>query len=121
MSPGARPARVAEECREILAEEIQRLKDPRIGFVTVTGVRITPDLRHARVFYTSLGDDRARAGTRAALRSASPHLRRELGRQVRLKVVPELEFAEDETTEAAERIDRIIDELHTEGSLADDG
>jgi ribosome-binding factor A len=55
MTGGARPSRVSKEFREILAEEIPRLKDPRIGFVTVVGVRVTPDLRRARVFYTTMG------------------------------------------------------------------
>jgi len=88
--------RVAEELREVLAEEIQRLKDPRVGFVTVTGVRVTPDLRKARVFYTVLGEDRDKSATRAALRSARSHLRATLGREVRIKFVPDLEFREDE-------------------------
>lgn len=114
MPQGARTERVAEEFREILAEEVQRLKDPRVGFVTVTGVEVTPDLRHARVFYTAMGDDRARAGSRAALRSATKHLRYELGRQVRLKVTPELEFREDRSSEQRERIDEIIERLHRE-------
>src|SRR5262245_10525241 len=92
MPQGPRTERVGEEFREILAEEIQKLKDPRIGFVTVTGVRVSADLRVAWVAYTALGDDRARTASRAALRSATPHLRHELGRQVRLKVTPELRF-----------------------------
>jgi ribosome-binding factor A len=112
MPQGARTERVGEEFREILAEAIQKLKDPRVGFVTVTGVRVSPDLKHAWVYYTSLGDEKARAGTRAALRSATPHLRRELGRQVRLKATPEVHFEEDQTFETAERIEHIIEELH---------
>ena len=107
---------MGEEFREILAEEIQRLKDPRIGFVTVTGVDVTPDLKRARVFYTAYGDDPARKASEAALRSATPHLRRALGRQVRLKVVPELVFVVDASLEAGERIDELLgsiaDELH---------
>jgi len=114
-----RPERVAEEMREVLAEEIARLKDPRVGFVTVTGVRMTPDLRRAWIFFTSYGDDTAKAGTRAALRSARPYLRAAVGRQVRLKFLPEIEFEEDATIEAGERIDRLIAEAHREGS--DDG
>lgn len=106
-----RAERVGEEFREVLAEEIQRLKDPRVGFVTVTGVKVTPDLRHAWVYYTSYGDDRARAGTRAALRSARPYLRSAIGRQVRLKFLPEIEFEEDPTIERAGRIDRLLEEL----------
>ncbi|HEX6332294.1 MAG TPA: 30S ribosome-binding factor RbfA [Actinomycetota bacterium] len=113
MTDGSRPSRVAEEFREILAEEIPRLKDPRIGFVTVTGVKVTGDLRHARVFYTALGDERARRATAAALRSARGHLRRVIGDQVRMKVLPDLAFEEDETAEAADRIESVLRELHT--------
>ncbi len=105
---------MSEEFREILAEEIPRLKDPRVGFVTVTGVNVTPDLRRARVFYTAMGDDRARAATRAGLRSARAHLRAVLGRQVRLKFLPELEFEEDQSIETAARIDELIERIHRE-------
>ena len=112
MPQGGRTERVGEEFREILAEEIQRLKDPRIGFVTVTGVKVSRDLRRAWVFYTSYGDDKARSGTRAALASATAHLRNAVGRQVRLKFLPELEFEEDASIEQAERIDRVIEEIH---------
>jgi ribosome-binding factor A len=108
----ARTDRIGEEFREVLAEAILKLKDPRVGFVTVTGVKVTPDLRHAWVFYTSMGDDRARAGTRAGLRSARPHLRRVVGRQVRLKYLPELEFEEDVSMERGERIEALLRELH---------
>jgi len=114
MTEGTRPSRVSEEFREILAEEIPRLKDPRIGFVTVTAVKVTPDLRFARVFYTAMGDEKARAATGAGLRSARAHLRRVIGGEVRLKMLPDLEFEEDDTIEAAERIDRVLRELHRE-------
>jgi ribosome-binding factor A len=109
---GGRTERVGEEFREILAEEIQRLKDPRIGFVTVTGVKVSRDLRHAWIFYTSYGDEKAKAGTRAALTSATSHLRGAVGRQVRLKFLPELEFQEDATLEEGRRIDELIAQLH---------
>jgi ribosome-binding factor A len=112
MPQGGRTERVGEEFREVLAEEIQKLKDPRIGFVTVTGVRVAPDLRHAWVYYTVYGDERSRAGSRAALRSATPHLRSALGKQVRLKFLPELEFEEDLTFEQARRIDELLEQLH---------
>jgi ribosome-binding factor A len=111
----ARTDRVGEEFREILAEEILKLKDPRVGFVTVTGVKVTADLRRAWVFYTSMGDDKARAGTRAGLRSARAHLRATIGRQVRLKYLPELEFEEDVSMQNAARIDELIRTLHREG------
>jgi ribosome-binding factor A len=114
MPQGSRAERVGEEFREVLAEEIQKLKDPRVGFVTVTGVRVSADLHHAWVYFTAYGEEKERAGTRAALRSATKHLRHELGSQVRLKVTPEIEFVEDDTVERGERIDRIIEQLHHE-------
>lgn len=117
MTGGTRPDRVSEEFREVLAEEIPRLKDPRVGFVTVTGVRVTPDLRRATVYYTALGDERERKSTRAGLRSARGHLRRVLGHQVRLKFLPDLEFEEDHTTERAGRVDELVRRIHQD----DDG
>ena len=97
--------RVGEEFRETLAKELPKLKDPRVGFVTVVGVKVSPD---AWVAYTSMGDDKAKAGTRAALRSARAHLRAVIGRQVRLKYLPELDFEEDTTYEQGQRIDELI-------------
>lgn len=120
MTQGARTDRVAEEFREILAEEVPRLKDPRIGFVTVTGVEVTPDLRRARVFYTVFGDERQARATAAGLRSATAHLRQAIGRQVRLKVTPELEFQVDDTIVRSQRIDEIIERIH-EGQDEPDG
>jgi ribosome-binding factor A len=115
MPQGPRTDRVGEEFREILAESIQTLKDPRVGFVTVTGVKVSPDLHVAWVYYTVLGDEKERASTRAALRSATPHLRRELGRQVRLKVTPELRFEPDQLAGAAGRIDQLLEQANEEG------
>jgi ribosome-binding factor A len=83
-----------------------------VGFVTVTGVKVTPDLRRAVVFYTAMGDERARRATAAGLRSARAHLRQVVGHQVRLKVLPDLEFEEDATIETADRIEQLIRELH---------
>jgi ribosome-binding factor A len=103
---------VSEELREILAEEIPKLKDPRVGFVTVTGVTVTPDLHLARVFYTSMGDDRARRATAAALSSARGHLRQVIGRQVRMKTLPDLRFEPDDVPDAADRVEELIRELH---------
>jgi len=105
---------VAEEFREILAEEIQRLKDPRIGFVTVTGVHVTADLRRAWVAYTVLGDEKQERATAAGLRSATPHLRQALGRQVRLRHLPELEFQLDQTLAQRQQIEEILERLHRE-------
>jgi len=112
MTEGVRPERVREEFREVLAEEIPKLKDPRVGFVTVTRVNVTADLRHARVFYTVLGTDAERRGTRAGLRSARGHLRAVLGREIRLKFLPELEFEEDRTEETGQSVDELIRKLN---------
>jgi len=110
--PGPRPERVAEEIREVLAERIPRLKDPRVGFVTITGVKVSSDLRHAWISFTTLGEERERAGTRAGLRSAGAHLRQEVGREVRLKFLPELHFEEDTVAEEAQHIEDVIRRMH---------
>ena len=111
MPTGARPERVAEEFREILAEEIPRLKDPRVGFVTITHVEVSGDLRRATVFYTVLGEHRDHARTRAGLMSARAHLRSVLGHQVRLKFTPELDFQEDVGLSAVERVNQLLREV----------
>src|SRR3990172_1603585 len=100
-----RSRRVAEEFGEGLDEEIPRLKDPRIGFVTVTGVDVSPDLRNAKVFFTAMGDEAQRGRTRAGLRSAAGHLRAVIGHEVRLKFLPDLVFEEDQTGARAERVE----------------
>ena len=111
MAGGARPERVAEEFREILAEEIPKLKDPRIGFVTVTHVDVSSDLRRATIYYTVMGKDRDHRGTNAGLMSARSHLRAVLGQQVRLKFTPELEFEEDVGLSQVERVSQLLREL----------
>jgi ribosome-binding factor A len=116
---GSRTERVAEEFREILAEELQRLKDPRIGFVTVTGVEVTSDLRRALVFYTVFGEEQQERATAAGLRSATPHLRQAIGRQVRLKVTPELEFRVDDSIARGRRIDELIERIHRDEEGSD--
>ncbi len=111
---GGRPERVAEEFREILAEEIPRLKDPRVGFVTVTRVDVSPDLRRATVYYTVFGEDRDARRTRAGLESARPHLRSVLGHQVRLKFTPEIEFEEDVGLAQVQRVTELLRRIETE-------
>ena len=86
-----------------------------MGFVTVTGVSVTPDLRLARVFYTAMGDDRARRATAAALRSARGHLRQVIGHEVRMKVLPDLRFEEDAAIEQGDRIEELLRELQERG------
>jgi ribosome-binding factor A len=107
-----RTARVNEVIRETLADEIERLSDPRLGFVTVTGVEVTRDLRYADVYYSALGSTDEQEETSNALRSAIPHLRGVIGRQVRLKYNPELRFREDPAIAQGQRIEEVIRSLH---------
>lgn len=104
----ARAERVEKLAREVLGEAIQSLKDPRIGFVTVTSVKMSPDLRQARVFVSVLGDEDQRAGSMEAIGGAIPHLRSVMGREVRLKFLPRLEVVEDTTALVGERIESLL-------------
>ena len=115
MGTGTRPERVAEEFREVLAEEIPQLKDPRVGFVTVTRVEVTPDLRKAIVYYTVMGQERDHRRTRAGLNSAKAHLRSVLGQQVRMKFTPDLEFEEDVGLEQVERVTELLKQISSSG------
>jgi ribosome-binding factor A len=106
-----RVRRVNESVREVLAEAVLGLKDPRLGFLTVTEVRSTPDLRHAEVFYTALPDDaESLASTAQGLASAQPLLRRELGARLRMKYVPELTFTHDPVPARGRRIEGLLRE-----------
>jgi ribosome-binding factor A len=107
-----RVEKVQKLAREVLGETIQTLKDPRIGFATVTAVRMTPDLHHARVFVSVLGSEEERALTMQGLASAIPFLRSEMGRQMRLKYLPELRFELDTGADEAERLETIIKRIH---------
>ena len=107
----ARSSRVAEQVQRELAELIRlELKDPRVGLVTLTGVELTPDYAHAKVFYTTLADPSARQDIDTGLRRASGFLRRELGRRIRIHTLPELHFVFDESVERGDRLSRLIDE-----------
>lgn len=113
-----RTARVNEVVLEVIADELERLSDPRLGFVTLTGVTVSPDLRAASVYYSSLGQHgeaatpEAAEQTAAALESAAPHLRAVLGRQVRLKYLPRLSFTEDPAIAGGQRVEEILVEIH---------
>lgn len=106
-----RAARVREALKEVLAAEVERLKDPGVGFVTLTDVTITPDLRNAKVFYTVFGGDTERAATRDGLRRATKHLRSVVAREVRLRFVPTIEFVEDPVPERARRLEGLLAEI----------
>jgi ribosome-binding factor A len=105
-----RMRRVDEAVRAVLSDAIARdLKDPRIGFVTVTGVNTSPDLRHATVYVSVLGDEAEREATLTGLASAHGHLQRAIGRELKLKHTPALDFAWDGTTEQALRINALLE------------
>ena len=109
--PGARMRRVNEAVREVLSVQLALgLKDPRIGFVTVTGVETTPDLRQARVFVSVLGDDETRAAALAGLRSSRGFLQARLNSELRMKRTPTLDFVYDHTTDRAARLAELMDE-----------
>jgi len=97
----------------MLARDIH---DPGIGFVTITRVQVTPDLQHARIHYTALGDDKARASTAKALDRASTFLRRQIGSRLRLRRVPELEFLYDESIAGQDRIEQLLNNIRAGGS-----
>jgi ribosome-binding factor A len=107
-----RTARINEVVRESLAEELERMSDPRLSMVTVTGVAVSRDLRYAKVYYAALG--RHDEETEVALRKAAPHLRGVLGRQVRLKYLPELEFVLDPAIEQGQRVEEILRSIHAD-------
>jgi ribosome-binding factor A len=115
MPQGSRPGRIGDQIRAELAELLARdVHDPGIGFLTMTRVDVTPDLQQARVYYTTLGDEKARRESRRALERAAPFLRRQIGRRLRLKRVPGLEFFFDESIEQHDRIERILQEISAE-------
>jgi ribosome-binding factor A len=106
-----RMRRVNESLREVLSEGLGELKDPRIGFVTITAVETSPDLRHARVFVSVLGSERRRAQTLSGLRAAHGVLQARVGRELRLKRTPQLAFEYDPSVERGVRMTQLIDEL----------
>jgi ribosome-binding factor A len=106
-----RMRRVNESVRQVLSEAIGQLKDPRIGFVTITGVETSADLRHARVYLSVLGAERKRAQTLAGLEAARSLLQAQLGRELRMKRTPQLAFEYDPSVERGVRMTKLIDEL----------
>lgn len=109
--PGRRPERLAEQIKEevslIIAGEVE---DPRVGFVTVTEARVTPDLKHAKIYVSVLGTEQEVKESLAALKHASGFIRTQLGAVLRMKRTPDLHFVYDETTETAARIEELLSE-----------
>ena len=123
MPQSHRPDRIGEELRIELSDLLIRaVHDPGVGFVTLTRVQVSPDLQHARVYYSTLGQGQVRRETARALSRAAPFLRRQIGSRLRLRRVPELQFVFDESVEAQDRVERLLQEIHEqapEGAPAD--
>ncbi len=107
-----RTDRLGKRAKRVLGEAIPDLKDPRIGFATVTTVRVSADLRHAHVFVSVLGSEEDQQQTMEGLDRAKSHLRAELGRRIRMKYLPELTFELDTGAEEAERLERLLHQIH---------
>ena len=106
-----RADRVAERIQQIIARRLEKgLRDPRLGFVTITDVRVTGDLQHASVFYTVYGDEQEQSDTAAALKAATGMLRTEVGKQLGTRLTPSLEFIHDELPETAQHLNELLDE-----------
>jgi ribosome-binding factor A len=116
LAQGYRPDRVGEQIRDVISEILTRgeVHDPGIGFITLTRVQVTSDLQIARVFYTTLGDPKARKETARALDRATPFFRRQVAGRLRLRRAPEFEFRFDESIENQDRIEQILRDLHEE-------
>jgi len=115
MSTHSRPERVAQMVQQLLGEIFARgMRDPRIGLVTITGVKMSPDLREARVYWAVHGDAEQRKHTAKGLDNARGFLRRELASQLKLRVTPDLHFAYDEAIDRGDRIEQLIRQVHDE-------
>ena len=109
---GSRPERVGDQIRAELSDLLAReVKDPAIGFITITYVKVSADLQVARAYYTSLGDAEAQRNTARALERAKPFLRRQLAQRIRLRRAPELAFQYDESIARQERIESLLEEI----------
>jgi len=113
MSGHARPEMVGREIQTAIASMISRgeLHDPRIGFITITGVKVSSDLRVAKVFYSMLGTDQERAETEKGLEAAKGFIRREVTSRVQLRLSPEIYFLFDKSIGEGEKIDRLLREV----------
>jgi ribosome-binding factor A len=119
-----RSNRVEELAREVLSEAVREMKDPRVGFVTITAVKIEKDMRVAHVYVSTMGTESERNNTLSALKHAKAHLRSTMGREIRLRRVPEIDIVEDTTAETSQRLEELLRGLGVSqapdtGSLAD--
>ena len=120
MADAARAAKMADRIKEIVARKLERgVKDPRMGFVTITDVKVTGDLQHANIFYTVYGTDEERAETAAALKSATGMLRSEVGKNLTARLTPSLIFIPDGIPENAALIDSLLAEAASRDAEVD--
>ena len=111
MAGSQRLRRVADQIQKELSALLRaELKDPRVGMITLTGVEVSPDLAHAKVFFTTLGDAEALARTEAGLKRAAGFLRTELGHRLKLRITPEIRFVHDASVERGARLSKLIDD-----------
>lgn len=120
MSRGDRMRRVNSILKKAIAEHVADLKDPRLGFVTITGVDASPDLRNAKVFFSVLGTSEERDSTQEALDAASSKIRTEVGHEIRMKYTPALAFVVDESIERGAHILSILHNIEEEEAAAGD-
>jgi ribosome-binding factor A len=119
MAQGDRAAKVADRIKEVIARRLEKgVRDPRMGFVTITDVRVTGDLQHASVFYTVYGTDEERADSALALKAATGMLRTEVGRNLNTRLTPTLEFIADAIPENAASIESLLREAQERDSEA---
>jgi ribosome-binding factor A len=109
-----RTARIAEEIRGVLAAAVREVRDPRVGFVTLTDVALSPDLKQARVYVSCLGSESDRAAAVDALNHAGPFLRHAVATRAKLKYTPALRFVSDATIERGSRVEALIQEIHAQ-------
>lgn len=117
-----RPTRVAHHIQEELGRILARgLKDPRVGFVTITGVELSPDLRHGKVYYSVLGSEEEKRQTAEGLQAATGYLKREVAKALSLRYVPELRFLYDDSAERGARIEELLREVRRQGEGEGEG
>ncbi len=117
-----RQRKIADEIKKKVSQIIDRkLKDPRKGFITITGVKVSGDLRIASIYFTSLGDEEQRKNSKKALESAQNFIRNELGPHLKMRFTPELRFFYDDTLDYSQHIDDLIRKIHSEDENKEEG
>lgn len=112
-----RRERVEGLLQQVVCEILQEIKDPRVGFLTVTGVKMGPDLRHAKIYFSVIGDDQARETTLQGLRSAKGFIRTELGKKIRLRFIPDVDFVVDKSLDQGLKIFGLLKQVQHEEQI----